>query len=144
MIFIIGMYLYLLIASYIDIKEKRISIKYLIVGAILSFICLVLNMYIYGIDLYYLFALVPGLILIGLSYITHEKIGYADGCMILFLGPVIGTDMLILSATVAIVIAGIFSGILFVFKKATKDMTIPFLPFLSIGVGGIYASALLL
>lgn len=75
-------------------------------------------------------ALLPGLLLLGLSFLTEEKIGRGDGDMVLILGLL--TDRRICAAVLltACLLAAAFAGAGLLFRRLRRDSRIPFAPFL--------------
>lgn len=137
MIFIILMMLILLISAVYDIKNKSVSVKILVIAGIISITCGICQLY-YDSTIYTeACSLIPGAFVLGLSYLTKEQIGYGDGLMILFLGPVFGLINVLIGLCAGLMISALFSAVLLIFKKAGKKETLPFLPFLTAGMGGV-------
>lgn len=139
MIFIIAMMLILLIAGIYDIKNKAISVPILIAAGITALICGICQFY-YGLPIYSeICSLFPGAVVLALAYLTKEQIGYGDGLIILFLGPVFGLFNVIVGLCAALMISALLSAGLMIFKKAGKKEKLPFLPFLTAGMGAVCA-----
>ena len=137
MLFIILMMLILIISGICDIKNKAISMKILIPAGVISLVCGICQLY-YGTTIYSeICSLIPGGIVLALAYLTKEQIGYGDGLVILALGPVFGLINVIIGLCAAFVISALFSMALLISKKAGKKSSLPFLPFLTAGMGAV-------
>lgn len=78
---------------------------------------------------------VPGLVCLGLGWLTKEGIGYGDGLMLLCLGCFLSLQQLLSVCLSALTLAGIAAMLLLlVFHKGRKT-EIPFVPFLLAGYG---------
>lgn len=114
-----------------DIKERKISNIYLIVGTITGLLfcgldILTGNFYFEKKSL----AWVPGVIFIVTAKIWKEKIGIGDGLILLILGIFVDFQKLCLILYMAFVLLIIVSLLLLGRGKITKNYQIPFLPFL--------------
>ena len=137
MLFIILMMLILIISGICDIKNKAISMKILIPAGVISLVCGICQLY-YGTTIYSeICSLIPGAVVLALAYLTKEQIGYGDGLVILALGPVFGLINVIIGLCAAFVISALFSMVLLISKKAGKKSSLPFLPFLTAGMGAV-------
>ena len=137
MLFIILMMLILIISGICDIKNKAISMKILIPAGVISLVCGICQLY-YGTTIYSeICSLIPGAVVLALAYLTKEQIGYGDGLVILALGPVFGLINVIIGLCAAFVISALFSMALLISKKAGKKSSLPFLPFLTAGMGAV-------
>ncbi|MDD3217592.1 MAG: A24 family peptidase [Lachnospiraceae bacterium] len=82
---------------------------------------------------------VPGVILLVISYLTREKIGYGDGWGVAMLGWYVGIWNIVQMLSVALLLSAVYALGLLVIKKVPRDKEIPFLPFLLVGLcGGIF------
>ncbi|MBE5851532.1 MAG: hypothetical protein E7299_01035 [Lachnospiraceae bacterium] len=75
-------------------------------------------------------AFIPGILFLAISWIRQEIIGMGDGICILLLGFLWEWDVVIMVCTIALIMAGILGGVLFVLKRVTRKTQIPFIPFL--------------
>ncbi|NBJ94188.1 prepilin peptidase [Parablautia muri] len=119
-----------------DIKTKEISINKVIFFIFLGFLFrLIAGEFnwneISG-------CLIPGSILLLLSFLTDESIGYGDGMTVVALGLWTGGWFTAFVVWIGITLSGIWGGIC-LFRR--KKETIPFLPFLLLGmeVAFVYA-----
>ncbi len=127
---------FLCVCSVFDIKKKEIPLVLILVGLILSF----------GISLEQIFegnlslagiccSLLPGLFFLLTGFCTKEKIGYGDGLILLAIGPVLGFSQCFLGLCVSLMLSSIAALFLIVFRKAKKESSFAFIPFLTIGMG---------
>lgn len=82
-------------------------------------------------------ALIPGLSLLLIAYLSKEAIGYGDGLMILLLGPVFGLTRMTAGVCLAFFLSSFFSIALMMLHKAKRKTTFPFIPFLASAMGVI-------
>lgn len=119
-----------------DIRKKSISAKYLILWGTVNLIYLcVESLYLKNpeVNLQIVWDIIPGLVSLGLAFLTREQIGYGDGWVILLMGILIGVKRVLATVTAAFVLVFICSLILVVIRKAKKKTTLPFIPFLFAG-----------
>lgn len=135
--------LMLIICSYTDLKERGISIRVLTAFLTVSS-GLIFTAYIYGnrferlndLMLYDLsreniiMSLVPGLILLLISFFTKEAIGRGDVYVICLLGLMIGFDMIFRVLFISMIICAVVGLICMALKGMKKKDTLPFIPFL--------------
>ena len=140
MIFKIGILIILILSSIEDIRKKEILLWEIATCGFMSVAAMGFAIYEGSFDiLYILLSLLPGALMLLLSLITREGIGYGDGLIILAAGPAIGFDDLIMALMTAIVLSGLFSGILLIVKKAKRKTRIAFMPFLAAGCAAVAA-----
>ncbi len=122
--------IYLVFCSYSDIKNKYIpympTIIIFILLSILQFASVIIsNKNI----LLFIISFIPGLIMLLLSYITRESIGYGDSILLALCTICIGIWNGIFVIMCAFIYAAIFSLFL-LFKGKKHRETIPFIPFI--------------
>lgn len=78
----------------------------------------------------FLASLAVGGFLLLLSFLSNESIGYGDGLVMLAVGVLLGGAVAVKLLCFALFLCGIFSGILFLFRKAGRKSRIPFVVFL--------------
>ena len=71
-----------------------------------------------------------GLVLLVLSWVTREALGYGDGLTVAACGASLGFIMELRILFLAVIFAAVWSGILLVFRKAGRKDSFPFVPFL--------------
>lgn len=82
--------------------------------------------------------LFPGCILLLLSFLTNESMGYGDGMTVVALGLWTGGWFTMFAVWIGTTLSGIWGGICLLKRK--KEM-IPFLPFLLLGMGVVLVYA---
>ena len=100
----------LFLCAWIDWKTERVSVPLLLLGGMTAV-------------LLHLFALLL------YSLVTHESIGYGDGCLFVMTGLFLGIWENLVLLLLASVLAGIGSAVLLFFRKKKKKERIPFVPF---------------
>jgi len=125
---------YLLGFSIQDIRIRRISTQWLIIGTILSAGCMVWRIG-YGIS-------APGEIAVGwipgalvlIFAVLGKQIGRGDGWILLILSGFMEAVRLWLVFSVSLLLMAVAAGALLVFRRAGRRDTLPYLPFLTIAV----------
>ncbi len=129
---ITGVFLFLLICSVQDIKEKQLSVKTLVLSGILFL----------GLSLFFdriSFAermgnMMPGMAAFVIAFLTKEQIGYGDAACLIILGSVLSVDSLMRAVMCGLLLLSLCGAVLFLGKKADRKTTLPFVPFLMAGV----------
>lgn len=124
-----GAIIFLAMLSLEDIRERSISVKRVMIGALAAVICRVIAGEASGITM--ISSLIPGIMLLLLAVMTKESIGKGDGIVVMVLGLWIGGQMTFLAVCLAIWTAGIFAVICLMRKK--REL-IPFVPCLLVGM----------
>ncbi len=125
-------YLFLIICSIQDIKEKRLSKKLLAGFGMLFFIVSFLMGNISFSD--WIWNMLPGMAAILTAFLTKEQIGYGDGICLLILGNVNSFDVLLGAMMGSLIVMSGYSIILLLLKKGNRKTTLPMLPFLTAGM----------
>ena len=115
------------IQSYWDIRDREVPLAVTAAGILLGLVVSMIQKR-EGIDM--LLALGIGVAVLMLGKITNQAIGYGDGALICMMGCFFSAEYLWAILMVAILIAGVTAGVLFVCFHKKKDDTIPFVPFL--------------
>lgn len=123
-----GILIFLAILSLEDIREKKISVNTILLGALTAMICRFIGGQTSGIEI--AGSLIPGVLLLLLSIMTKESIGKGDGIVVMVLGLWIGGQMTFLVVCLAVWAAGIFAVVCLIRKK--REL-IPFIPCLLMG-----------
>ena len=123
--------LYLLWGAVQDIRKRKISNKYLMIGGIggVGFRIIGLKNNLHIIE-DWLFAIVPGILFLFLAKKTREKLGVGDGLVLLVLGSFMTFFEICKLIRNAMILLLLFAVILLCSRKFSKDYQIPFLPFL--------------
>lgn len=122
--------IYLLISTRSDIKTYTVSLRFsAIVAIILIIIRIILNMS----DLPdILLSLLPGIILLTISLITRQSIGYGDGIVFMTTGAGVGSEYIVLLVFISFVLSSVYALFLITKRKSGKT-AIPFVPFILSG-----------
>lgn len=137
--------LYLVIASYQDIKTYMLSTKLSLCFAVLFIVLTFLWHYhssalattaIAESGCAIITGLIPGIAIILLAYFTHQKIGYGDGILISIIGIALGfrdTFIVCIISFAASAIVAAFIILRAKLRRAHVKQTLPFIPFVLIG-----------
>lgn len=127
-----GIVVFLILCSLQDLREKKLSVKMLVLSGILF---LALSLLFDG-TLYErrVIDLMPGMAAFVLAFLTKEQIGYGDAACLLVLGNVVSADILIGAVAGGLFLISIYSIVRLAKKKATGKTTLPFIPFLTAGM----------
>lgn len=120
--------LFLLIAACYDFRSKKVPWVFLCGGIITAIIlqCLDKNQNAADKIISYL----PGAVLITVSWITRESIGYADGLGILTTGILMGGRHCLFVICISLCLVSLTGIVLLILKKADRNTRIPYFPFL--------------
>ena len=80
-------------------------------------------------------ALLPGLFFLLVSWCTKEKVGYGDGILLLITGLMTGFNQCLTGLCISLFLSAFFGVLLLFLHKAKKSSRIPFVPFLTMGMG---------
>lgn len=127
-----GIIIFLILCNIQDIKEKRLSVKMLVLFGT-SFLVLSLLFERQAYDRR-MSGLVPGMAAFLLAFLTREQIGYGDAACLAVLGIVIPGDIILGAVMGGLILLSVCSVILLIRKKATRKTALPFLPFLTAGM----------
>ncbi len=124
----LGILLYLIKASYTDIRKRRISVWEVAAIAMILFLLALIG----GcIEKERLYSMIPGLVLLFIAHVTNEQIGYGDGLVFLLVGMHTEVTDLIGILLLSLFFCTIISIGLLVFKKWEKHASLPFIPFIT-------------
>lgn len=127
----------MLYAAYQDVKHKEISILSIVICALLSVAAVVIS-FITGENIgESLIALLPGGLFLIISLVSRGGIGIGDGILLMGIGPAFGIWHVVIGTMVALGLSCLISIFLLAFRKGTAKSTLPFIPFLTIGMGVI-------
>lgn len=127
-LFIVLTFLILFWFGISDLRKKEISALHLAAGVSLTLIliCICREKPAF----YYVLALMPGIGMVVLSFLTREKLGYADGIVVMILGLLRGLLICLQSLMIGLLLLLCFFLALILLKKANRKTTLPFVPFL--------------
>ena len=132
----IMIFLVIIICAYHDLRRKRIPLVLVGVCAVLSLVEMVIAVTDHvRTPMTFLVAVLPGLFMLVLAFLTKKSVGYGDGLLMCAVGPVLGLRLMVGGLMLAFFFSSIFAIFLLVFKKADKKTTIPFIPFLASAMG---------
>lgn len=128
--------LFLGICAVFDIRKKEIPVILILIGIAFSF----------GINIWQIHnknitiadagaALVVGAFMICVSFCTRERIGYGDGLILIVSGLMLGFYQCFLGLCISLLLSSVCALFLLITHKAGKDSGLPFVPFLTVGMG---------
>ncbi|MBE5848255.1 MAG: hypothetical protein E7300_11350 [Lachnospiraceae bacterium] len=124
----LGILLYLIKASYTDIRKRRIPVQEVMAIALILFLLALIG----GcMEKERLYSMIPGLILLFIAYATNEQIGYGDGLVFLLLGMHTSLMELMGILLMSLFFCTILSIGLLILKKCEKRTSLPFIPFIT-------------
>lgn len=132
----IGVLIILLLASIADIKYKIIPDALLVAGLLAGIVLFAFNPRTSLITLLINLAVIAA-ILFAIYFASRKAIGLGDIKLIILLGLYINLYEVAAVSFVAVMLSGLFSLLLLLFKTVKRDSEIPFAPFLL--AGGIIA-----
>ena len=119
----------------VDFKKKRVSnVLLLIVSGIV-----IINYIIFKPTTIMSLAggILIGVILLGISYITRQRIGAGDGLLIMILGAYLGFEAIGVVLLYALTLSAIWSVLLLMIKKVNRHHEVAFVPFIFVGYIGV-------
>jgi leader peptidase (prepilin peptidase) / N-methyltransferase len=119
----------------VDYKKKQVSNIALLIGLVIVIVNYVVFQPITIISL--IGGVLIGFTLLGISYITRQKIGVGDGLLIILLGANLGFEGIILVLLYALTLSALWSAALLIIKKVNRHYTIAFIPFIFISYIGV-------
>ncbi|WP_051688574.1 prepilin peptidase [Butyrivibrio sp. AE2032] len=128
----------MLTGSMVDIRKQEVPIWALGAGIIISGARIAIDSVTGSFDpVGIALSLIPGAAFLILALVTRQGVGYGDGLMLLCIGPAFGLYRLALGLFISLFICSLFSGILLLMKRAKGGTRIPYIPFLTIGMGAM-------
>lgn len=122
---------YLFLGAWKDIREREIPLALMIPfggGAVISgYIRSQNNMTIF------ILGLLPGILMILISFLSSQSIGYGDGISTMIIGMLCGLQNCLFILAASLLCAALLALVLLTLKKAGKNFQIPYLPFLLFG-----------
>ena len=123
-----------------DVRKKELPVWLLALSGILGILAaLILEGTVWW---RILLSLVPGAVLLGLSRITRDAIGFGDGILVMALGAWLGAVRVTEVLLAAFFLAGIF-GLVATLARRRRSLRIPFAPFLFVGAAFAVTAELL-
>ena len=126
----------LVIASVEDVRKKEIAVWEIASCGVVSVAACISGVLHNDADALGIFmSLLPGIAILFIALMSGEGIGFGDGFLLLAAGPALGPFAAALGLLAALFAGSIFSGILVLVRKAGKSTRIPFVPFITLGMG---------
>lgn len=120
----------LIVLSGMDLRTKKIPLMPVLVLGVVFFVYRMWN----GVPLLDVaVGVIPGGILLLVSAITEESIGYGDGLVLLVLGVLCGATKAVAVFGMALLLAAVLSMVLLALKRVGRKTELPFLPCLCAG-----------
>ncbi|MBD5521509.1 MAG: prepilin peptidase [Lachnospiraceae bacterium] len=124
------------ICAVFDIRKKEIPVILILIGIVFSS----------GINIWQIYdksitiadagaALIVGVFMICVSFCTRERIGYGDGLILIVSGLMLGIYQCFLGLCISLVFSSVCALFLLMTHKVDKDSGLPFVPFLTVGMG---------
>lgn len=127
-----GIALFLLLCSVQDIKEKKISVKMLVLsGGLFLALSLLFDEISWERRME---NMLPGVMALVTAFLTREQVGYGDAVCLVVLGSVVPADILWGAILGGLFLLSACSVLLLMRKKAGRSTTLPFIPFLTAGI----------
>ena len=123
--------LFLMLLSILDIKEKRISVFFLVCGCVLTGILLWFQISQGSIGWLEIFlGMLPGLFLLAVAWLSKGA-GYADGIVLIWLGCLYGYKNGFLFLGSSLFLLALLSIVLLMLRMVKRNSQIPYIPFLT-------------
>ena len=131
MIKFISLMLMLIPEMILDIRTKKIWVPWIVIFFIEAVILAIMRIIGWGELLY---GIIPGILLVIISILTRGAIGLGDGYIVCVIGSLFGLENTVAVFVIAMLISAFAGGILMLIRHWKRKDTIPFVPFLLIGV----------
>ena len=116
------------VCTYTDIRYRKVYGKAIALYSVLALAGNLLRSPVVWTDV--VCGAVPGAACMVVSWISRQGLGYGDSILILACGMTLVIRVCISFVVTAFLLAGIWDGILFIFRKADRRREFPFVPFL--------------
>ncbi len=128
----------LIIGSLEDIKNKQIHIVWIACFALEGVLCCFFlgKQPAISVIIEIMIDMVPGFLLLLLSFVTKGGIGAGDGILLMAAGIFLGTARVCKIFIYAIFLSAMYAWFLFIIKKKGRKHEIPFVPFLLLAFMG--------
>ncbi len=138
MFFTVGIMIVLVLATISDLVERVVPLWMIFACASISSILTVVNIS-DGIvsPEESVMSLVPGLLLLAVAFFSKGGIGYGDGLIALACGPAFGWLRITEGLCLAFLLSALFSLLLILLRRAGRNTSFPFVPFLTSAMGVI-------
>ena len=124
------------ICTVYDVRDRKVPFIWMALGGVLSLIETVIALTDHvRTPMMILAALLPGVFLLILGFVTRHAVGYGDGLLMCAVGPALGAGLMAGALMLAFFMSALMGIVLLVFKKADRKTKIPFVPFLMSAMG---------
>lgn len=127
-----GIAIFLLLCSIQDIREKKLSVRMLVLAGSLFFILSLAFDRISWDER--IKNMLPGMLALVLAFLTREQVGYGDAACLIVLGNVVSVRTLSGAILTGLLLTDVCAAVLFFRKKANRRTMLPFAPFLAAGM----------
>lgn len=134
-IFKLAITCFLGVLAVVDYKKKQVSNIAVLIGLIIVIANYVIFRPITIISI--IGGILVGIILLGISYITKQKVGIGDGLIVILLGANLGFEGVVFALLYALTLSAFWAAVLLIIKKVNRHHTIAFIPFLFMGYIGV-------
>lgn len=126
----------LALCSVEDIRHRRVnSILILLMGMVgVCFHILWQQQTLYSM----MAGLLPGIVLLGISFLSGQAVGIGDGLVVMVMGIFLGGSRNLQILFLALLISAVVSLVLFLTKRKSRKDSIPFIPCLLIAYLGVF------
>ena len=132
------LFTYRLAMSIYDVKRKEIHMGVtLLTGGVLAAIRIFQFIH-KDVTFEQALGVVPGILVLLLSYFTHGKIGMGDGVVMMVCGTVLSLFENLLLLFLALVLSAAVGAVLMMFRRVKRSYIMPFVPFICISFGVTY------
>ena len=125
----------MLIASLVDIKKKEIPVMLIALLVVVSILAAVTSFIQQRALMDMAMCLIPGVAMIILSIVTRKEVGLGDGIILLCMGPILGFERVCACLLISLFCSCLFSIGILAIGKGNRKTTLPFVPFLTLGMG---------
>ena len=128
----------MIVSSVEDIRKKEVPLWEIALCGLVSAAACMFGVFTGTPDpLGVLSSLLPGIAILIIGRISGEGVGYGDGFLLLAAGPALGSGAAIMGLVIALFTCGILSGVLVAIRRAGRRSRVPFVPFLTLGMGAM-------
>lgn len=131
----IAAFIFLGICALCDSVEKKIPLAVVWLGIITALVLRVRGLAGDGTWQSAAVSIIPGMMFWLLSYISREKVGYGDGWMLVMIGLFAGLWECFVMIMISLLLESFVVLVLLALRRASGDDSLPFAPFLLIGLG---------
>lgn len=127
--------IFLIPCSIHDIRTRSVPMVWLVIGGACAVLVGGSRVYLGTTSVWNLLvALSPGALLLALSWLTRQQIGYGDGIAVSILGIMLGSPGIYLALMLALVLSSLWSIGILATRRGNRHTQLPWLPFLAAGV----------